>query len=255
MIRFPANLGSAQSQMRFHPDLDVIMVTRSDGLRALFTTQVRPVFAEGWNTKVARLAINCPSLWDFTSVLFEESNGTADTATRLVRKLVHRANASFFHILRRMPRLRQFYLVHSQPIVTESWKRTEIAIRENLLQCLENAYYLDLSCSPRPPIPTQIDMSLPLSPSAQLAMIGELCRHQMERIGVNPPFTVLSATVLTAAILNIERVIHGDPWSAENAPFANVIEFYNGDPRLRAIEFKKLYFVDRNLQGLCREPL
>lgn len=115
-----------------------------------------------------------------------------------------------------------------QCIVLKAWQGTDKLTKHRFLDCLEDAFCIDLLRPPHKPIQEEVALA-------------------------DSPLEYNHATRLTRAVDNIKRVIHGDAESADNSPFAAHIDFGGGSTRLRSIEVNKLHFVDRAFQGPCKE--
>lgn len=221
-LRFPAILGSSNSQMRFHPIADLVILASSHEVLSLFFQRhVSLSFAENWNKKVVRLAMPHFMVEAFSVDLFHQDPLLADLGYRCI--------GGFLLFLSQMSCLEQFFLIGTRPIFVEAWKRTGVEAKKQLLECFENVFQTN-----------------PIQLSATTST-------EQETMPIQDPLKDHRADGLTRAVSNIRHVIHSHPESTEKSPFRKTIQFVGRSPKLKSIDIRKMYYFERELQGFCKQ--
>lgn len=196
-------------------------------------------FAASWNTKITKLAVHGLRLEKVLAYLFQEYTFAMRFVMTYERSW--RYAAGFLQFLRQLPQLQKVFLVEYYPIDQNNW----LPLADNTKQQFmtrtfaDNAFYTSIFHSP---LTTE-----KFQPKWTWLPEGWALVE----------YNKLNPGELTQAVNNVIRVIHGDPTSSDNQPFAENIEFLGLKPDLKNIRFHKLYVVQGSLGSLGwrRQPL
>lgn len=216
---FPYSIPCSGTELRFHSTKDTIFLSdldeyfnRSVRINLNLDLQCFSIFEDSWNLLPQKLAMDSSSLEISLRELFPFRHAS-------IPRSLPETVPNFQTFLSNFPKLRQLFLTTEIDVSMMKWNRNGTLLRQRVSNILEKCYTSGTNWTDERP----------------------------RRMG----FRMYDLPMLTLAVDNFNRILHGNPEAPENVQWKELMR--SSPPQLQHVEVLPMVHVHPELECLCQK--